>query len=151
MYSGEPVRIFVTHAWQDHDDYLRVFEYLEEARGFRYVNCSNTERPAGADTVAGIEAALRTQIAASEIVIGLAALIAGHRDLLRFELSCARGLHKPVIFLPAFGHDLELPTAYKGYAAQEADWNERSLVDALLQHARGVQPARWDVIDFKPD
>jgi hypothetical protein len=151
MYSGEPLRIFVTHAWLNHDDYLRVFEYLEEARGFRYVNCSVTERPATATSVAGVEEALRRQIAASEIVVGLATLIDGHQDLLRFELSCARGLRKPVIFLPAFGHDLALPTAYKGYAAQEIAWDGRVLVDALLQHARGVPPARWDVVEFKLD
>lgn len=151
MYSGEPLRIFVSHAWQEHDDYLRVFEYLEDARGFRYVNCSVTERPATATSVAAVEEALRRQIAASEIVIGLATLIAGHQDLLRFELSCARGLRKPVIFLPAFGHDLVLPTAYKGYAAAEITWNERELVDALLLHARGVKPDRWDVVEFKLD
>lgn len=151
MYSGDPLRVFVTHAWADHDDYLRVFEYLEEARGFRYVNCSNTERPATASNVPAVEEALRRQIAASEIVIGLATLIGGHQELLRFELSCARGLRKPVVFLPAFGHDLALPTAYQGYAVQEIAWNGRALVDALLQHARGVPPDRWDVVEFKLD
>jgi hypothetical protein len=27
--SANPIRLFVTHAWVDNDDYSRVFEYLE--------------------------------------------------------------------------------------------------------------------------
>jgi len=29
MSQANPVRLFVTHAWEASDDYLRVFEYLE--------------------------------------------------------------------------------------------------------------------------
>jgi len=29
MSQANPVRLFVTHAWETSDDYLRVFEYLE--------------------------------------------------------------------------------------------------------------------------
>ena len=45
MSQANPIRLFVTHIWEDSDDYLRVFEYLESARNFFY---RNTARPISA-------------------------------------------------------------------------------------------------------
>ena len=51
MSQSNPVRIFITHAWENSDDYLRVFEYLESQRNFFYRNYSTPEgRPQGAST-----------------------------------------------------------------------------------------------------
>src|SRR4029077_13664811 len=48
MSQANPLRLFVTHAWETSDDYLRVFEYLESARNFFYRNFSTPEqRPSG--------------------------------------------------------------------------------------------------------
>jgi hypothetical protein len=151
MASGDPIRIFVTHAWQEHDDYLRVFEYLEDARGFRYVNCSVTSPvpgPLGSDAE---REAIRKQIAGAEAVIALAALINGHHQELLFQMQCARGLKKPVVLLPPFGHDLKLPLAYQGIANREVEWNERSIVDAIRELARHETTGRWETIEFKLD
>ncbi len=41
MSQADPLRLFVTHAWENSDDYLRVFEYLESARNFFYRNYSS--------------------------------------------------------------------------------------------------------------
>jgi len=40
MSQANPLRLFVTHAWEMSDDYLRVFEYLESAQNFFYRNFS---------------------------------------------------------------------------------------------------------------
>src|SRR5438105_10406015 len=46
--QANPVLIFVTHCWENSDDYLRVFEYLESQRNFFYRNYSTPEqRPQG--------------------------------------------------------------------------------------------------------
>ena len=47
MSQANPLRLFVTHAWETSDDYLRVFEYLESARNFFYRNYSTPDQPAG--------------------------------------------------------------------------------------------------------
>jgi hypothetical protein len=155
MASGDPIRVFVTHAWQEHDDYLRVFEYLESARNFRYQNVSILKHPAGAGVEAEREE-LRRQIGRCEAVIALASLIKPQHELLYFEINCARGTDKPVLLLPPFGHELQLPLAYKGLADEEIRWDERAIVDALLRQARHHESTRWDTIefkleDFKPD
>jgi len=151
MVSGDPFRIFVTHAWQEDDDYLRVFEYLEGARGFRYVNCSSLNPVPGPPGSDQEKESLRHQIAASEAVIALAALIKGHHQQLLFQLQCARGLKKPVIMLPQFGHDLNLPLMFKGIANREVEWNDRAIVDALRELARQEATGRWETIEFKLD
>ncbi|MDE2448109.1 MAG: hypothetical protein KGO22_04005, partial [Gammaproteobacteria bacterium] len=68
MSQANPVRLFVTHAWEPGDDYLRVFEYLESSRNFFYRNFSEPDKRPGADKEAAREE-LRRQIAPVEAVI----------------------------------------------------------------------------------
>ncbi len=149
MASGDPIRVFVTHAWQESDDYLRVFEYLESARNFRYLNCS-----VPALQVSGHEAVreeLRRQINAAEVVIALASLSVQDRDLLYFEINYAKSADKPVVMLPGFGREYPLPREFNGLLDETAKWDERSLVDALRRQARHQETTRWDTIEFKLD
>ena len=49
MSQNNPIRLFVTHAWEPTDEYLRIFEYLESARNFFYKNFSAPDKaPSGA-------------------------------------------------------------------------------------------------------
>jgi hypothetical protein len=50
MSQQNPIRLFVTHAWQDSDDYLRLFEFLESARNFFYKNTGTPEQKPAGDT-----------------------------------------------------------------------------------------------------
>ncbi len=49
MSQVNPLRLFVTHAWETSDDYLRVFEYLESARNFFYRNYSTPDNARAGD------------------------------------------------------------------------------------------------------
>src|SRR5256885_14037467 len=71
--QSNPVRIFVTHAWENSDDYLRVFEYLESQRNFFYKNYSTPERRPQGDREA-LRENLRQQITPAEAVIALSRL-----------------------------------------------------------------------------
>jgi hypothetical protein len=45
-----PIKLFVSHAWEDDEDYFRVFEYLESDANFYYQNYSTPDRrPASGD------------------------------------------------------------------------------------------------------
>jgi hypothetical protein len=150
MSQANPIRIFVTHAWGNSDDYLRVFEYLESARNFFYKNCSTPEhRPAG-DQEAQRED-LRRQIAAAEAIVGLSSLYHPHQDLLTFELLYAQASKKPVILLKPFGTSKDVPKAILDLANEIVDWDERALVDAIRRQARHEATTRWDTIEFKLD
>ena len=63
-----PVRVFVSHAFEPSDDYHRVFEYLESSHNFYYRNCSD---PGAARhrRARAMKDELRRQISLAEVVI----------------------------------------------------------------------------------
>ncbi|MBS0366595.1 MAG: hypothetical protein JSR67_12315 [Proteobacteria bacterium] len=150
MSQANPIRIFVTHAWEASDDYLRVFEYLESARNFFYRNYSTPDRRPAGDREAERES-LRKQILPVEAVIALAGMEQGHSDLLTFELLYAKASQRSVILLKPFGGRGVVPKAIVDLADEVVDWDERALVDAIRRQARHEETTRWDTIEFKLD
>lgn len=150
MSQENPIRLFVTHAWEHSDDYLRVFEYLESARNFFYRNFSTPDQRVVGDREA-LRENLRKQIAPVEAVIGLASLYEAHQDLLTFQLLYAQACNKPVVLMRSFGAHKAVPKALAELANEVVDWDERALVDAVRRQARHEDTTRWDVIEFKLD
>jgi len=128
--QSNPLRIFVTHAWENSDDYLRVFEYLESQRNFFYKNYSTPERRPQADKEAQHES-LRQQITPAEAVIALSSLHQAHEGLLTFQLLYAQARHTPVILMKPFGTRQEVPKAILDLADEVVEWDDRALVDAI--------------------
>lgn len=145
-----PVKLFVSHAWEADDDYHRVFEFLESARNFYYVNYSAPDRRPAGDKEAQKEE-LRRQIAPVEAVVLLASQHRRAPDLLEFQANYAKASDKPLILLTSFGATSAVPKALLGLANESLDWDERALVDAIRRQARHEETARWDTIEFKPD
>ena len=150
MSQANPVRLFVTHAWETSDDYLRVFEYLESSRNFFYRNYSTPEQRPGGDKEA-LREDLRRQISPVEGVIALSSLFDTHRELLVFQLLYSQANHKPVILMKPFGTGKEVPKEILDLANEVVDWDERALVDAVRRQARHEETTRWDTIEFKLD
>ena len=150
MSQANPIRLFVTHAWEHSDDYLRVFEYLESARNFYYRNSSTPEnRPTGDKEV--LREDLRRQIAPAEAVIALASLYDKQADLVTFQLLFTQACKKPVILLKSFGVQRPVPKALAELASEIVDWDERALVDSVRRLARHEDTARYDTVEFKLD
>lgn len=151
MPQPDPIRVFVTHAFEPHDDYLRVFEYLESARNFYYRNCSAPEQRPVNQSAEGLHDALRQQMTNAEVVVALSSLYAERRDLLLFQLNFAKASDKPVVLLPGFGREVVLPAAVMQMSSERARWEQRGLVDAIRHQARHEETTRWDTIEFKID
>lgn len=147
--QANPVRLFVSHVFEPADDYDRVFEYLESSHNFYYRNCSNPELPV-TDREA-MKEELRKQITLAEVVIVPSGMYQRHRELIDFQLNCAKGLDKPVIVLESFGVKQKLAVQLEALGDEIIEWNERSIADAIRRQARHEDTARWDVIDFKLD
>jgi hypothetical protein len=151
MSQQNPFRVFVTHAWQDSDDYLRVFEYLESANNFFYRNTSTPDRPPASGATEAVREDLRLQISAAEIVIALANLYTAQPDLTIFQMNFGQSQKKPVLLLPPFGARSELPKLLTDRADEVADWEKRGLVDAIKRLTRQENTARYDTIEFNAD
>lgn len=151
MSKTNPIKLFVSHAWEDDEDYFRVFEYLESDANFYYQNFSTPDRrPASGDKEA-LREDLRKQIAPVEVVIVPSGLARKHGDLILFQMNYAKASEKPVIMLQPYGTQMQIPKALSHLADELIDWDKRTLVDAIRKHARHEDTQRWDTIEFKLD
>ncbi len=145
-----PVKLFVSHVWDADDDYHRVFEFLESARNFYYLNFSAPDRRPGGDKEAQKEE-LRRQIAPCEAVILLASHHRRAPDLIEFQANYAKAADKPLILVQSFGGTAAVSKQLLALADETIDWSERALVDAIRRQARHEETQRWDTIEFKLD
>jgi hypothetical protein len=145
-----PIRLFVTHCWEEHDDYTRLFEYLEASGTFYYVNTSQPQAKRPIDKESQRED-LRRQIAPCEVVIVLPAAYRAAPDLVLFQMTFAKAADRPIVAMENFGSTEALPKAIKDVADEVSAWNERNLIDALRRQGRHQETTRWDTIEFKLD
>ena len=145
-----PIRLFVTHTWDENDDYARVFEYLEAPGTFYYHNTSlpHGQRPIDKESE---REELRRQIAPCEVMIVVPAAYRAAPDLVLFQMNFAKAADRPIVAMENFGSTAPLAKAIKDLADEVSGWNERSLIDALRRQARHQETTRWDTIEFKLD
>jgi hypothetical protein len=145
---NNPIRLFVTHAWSDTDDYSRIFEYLEASGTFHYKNTSQPHAKAPIDKESQRED-LRRQIAPSEVIIVLPGAYLTAPELVLFQMNFAKAADRPIVAMENFGSNEPLPKAIRDLADEVSAWNERNLIDALRRQARHQETTRWDTIEFK--
>lgn len=148
MSENDPVRIFVSHQFTDHPDYHRVFEYLESVDNFFYVNCSDPEGVPDTGGIDAIKNALLEQIRAAEIVVLVSTMFAENRNLIGFEMDAAEAANIPILALEPFGGASPVPAEVAARSAATVGWNDRSMVDSILQVARQEDTQRWEVVEF---
>ena len=148
MFESNPIRVFVTHAFEETEDYLRVFEFLESVDSFFYLNVSKPENAPKTGGGEAIKGELIAQIRAAEAVIVLSSLYEEKESVTRFLMDVAAANSKPMIAIRPFGGMHETPEAVVQRAKEHIEWNDREIVDALKRQARGEDTARWETIDF---
>jgi len=148
--KSNPIRLFVSHAWEENDDYVRVFEYLEASGTFYYINSSQPQAKRPIDKESQRED-LRRQIAPCEVVVVLPAVYRLAPELVQFQMNFAKAADKPIVAMENFGSTEALPKVIADLADEVSPWNERNLIDALRRQARHEETTRWDTIEFKLD
>jgi len=146
--EDNPIRVFATHSFDESDDYLRVFEFLEGVDRFYYLNVS---KPENIPTTGGLEAIkdeLIRQIKACEAVFVLPSVYEQKEDLVRFMMDVADANNKNMIVIRPFGGVAETPEAIVKRTKEHIEWNDREMADALRRQARGEDTSRWEVLDF---
>jgi hypothetical protein len=144
----DPIRIFVTHAFNESDDYLRIFEFIECVDRFYYLNVTRPEDAPRTGGMEEIKDILIQQIKAAETVIVVPSLLETHPDLLNFMMDGADAGGKPMIVIRPFGGVEETPKELVDRANEHIEWNAREIVDAIKRQARLEDTQRWDVVDF---
>lgn len=141
----------MTHTFQESDDYLRLFEFLESMDRFFYLNCSKPENVPGSGGLEAIKEELISQIKECEAVVVLASQYLEQNDLTRFQMDVAEANEKPLIAIRPFGGVADTPQELVERVNQHIEWNEREMVDALKKEARLEDTSRWETIEFTLD
>ena len=148
MSESNPIRVFVTHAFQETDDYLRVFEFLEAMDRFFYLNVSKPDNVPETGGIDAIKDELIQQIKQAEAVIVLPGLYEEKQSMARFLMDAAEANNKPMIAIRPFGGLRETPEEVVQRAKEHIEWNDREMANALKRQARGEDTSRWETIDF---
>ncbi|MBT8065963.1 MAG: hypothetical protein KJO09_01885 [Gammaproteobacteria bacterium] len=148
MSENNPIRVFATHTFEESDDYLRVFEFLESVDRFYYVNVSKPENIPLSGGLQAIKDELIAQIKECEALFVLPSVYEEKQDLVRFMMDVADANDKNMIAIRPFGGVAETPKEVEERSKELIEWNDREMADALRRQARGEDTSRWEVLDF---
>ena len=148
MSEQNPIRVFATHSFEESDDYLRVFEFLESVDRFYYVNVSKPENVPTTGGLQAIKDELIAQMKLAEAVFVLPTLYDQRKELVTFMMDVADANDIKMIAIKPFGGMTETPPEIIQRCAEHIEWNDREMVDALKRQARGEDTSRWEVVDF---
>lgn len=143
-----PIRVFITHAFDESDDYLRAFEFFESVDRFYYLNVSKPENSPSDGSLEAIKDELIRQIKASEAVVVVSDVYAANTDLVSYMMDVAEANDIGMIAIKPFGGLYETADAVVKRVQEHIEWNAREMVDAINRQGRGEDTARWEVIDF---
>lgn len=148
MSENNPITVFASHSFEESDDYLRVFEFLESVDRFYYINVSKPENVPASGGQQAIKDELIEQIKTSEAVIVLSSLYDDKPEIAKFIMDVAEANGKGMVAIRPFGGLLETPKELVERCQEHIEWNDREIADALRRQGRGEDTSRWEVLDF---
>ena len=148
MSESNPIRVFATHNFQETDDYMRIFEFLESVDRFYYLNVSKPENLPSSGRAQEIRDELIRQVKGAEAVFVLPSAWEENHEQVNFMMDCADANKIGLIVIRPFGGMQETPPELAQRCAEHIEWNDREMVDALKRQARGEDTARWEALDF---
>ena len=146
--ESNPIRLFVSHVFEKHEDYLRVFEFIESDDRFYYLNFSVPEQIPDTGGKEAMKEVLLKQMDNAELVIVCAGLYDGYRDMIEFTINAAKAKEKLVIVMEHFGSEANVADILTDLADEIVEWNDRTLIDTIKKLARDEDTQRWETIDF---
>ena len=148
MSEGNPIRVFATHNFDETDDYLRIFEFLESVERFYYLNVSKPENIPTTGGAQELRDELIRQIKESEAMFVISSTWEQNSELVKFMMDVAEANNIGMIAIKPFGGLYEPPPELVTRCQELIEWNDREMADALRRQARGEDTARWEVLDF---
>ena len=148
MSESNPIRVFATHNFQETDDYMRIFEFLESVDRFYYLNVSKPENLPSSGGAQEIREELIRQVKGAEAVFVLPSAWEENHEQVNFMMDVADANKIGLIVIKPFGGMQETPAKLAQRCAEHIEWNDREMVDALKRQARGEDTVRWEALDF---
>ena len=135
MPALKTYRLFISHAWQYHDDYYRLVDLLSAANNFKWYNYSVPQHdPKDANNKRALREALRNQMRSTNCILIISGMYAAYREWIQYEIDLAVEWDKPIIGIRPRGSQ-RVPTAVSSVAEEMVGWYTPSIVAAIRKHA----------------
>src|SRR5437899_2305487 len=89
-------KLFISHAWDYHEDYYRLEKFLHKAPRFRWKNLSVPEHDPILDTK-HLEYELNKQMRSANVFLILSGMYVSHSEWLQYEIRFARRIGRPIL------------------------------------------------------
>lgn len=131
MSDSRVYKIFISHAWNYSSEYLKIKEFLQEAKSFNFqiVSVPNTGS-VDPDDKAGLRESIKKQIRYSEVVVILAGMYSYNTEWLDFEMDFARIWNVPIIIVKPWDNR-SIPPALAARGGELVGWSTALLVSAI--------------------
>lgn len=128
-------RLFISHAWDYHDDYTRLLNLLNNAPYFSWSNYSvPRDDRFGKMSVSELKEEIRQQIRPVNCFVALGGVYMSHSEWIQFELDFAVSLGKPIVGVKPWGNT-NISRAVSDVAKIVVNWNTDSIVSAIRQYS----------------
>jgi len=128
-------KLFISHAWDYHEDYARLVDLLKNANFFQHSNYSVPKNDKfGRMSKDELKEELRQQIRPVNCFLALAGVYMSYSDWIQFELDFAKSLGKPIIGIKPWGNT-NVSTAVSSVANEVVGWTTDSIVEAIRKYS----------------
>ncbi len=131
--------VFISHAWDHHEEYQRLAEMLEGANLFKWRNFSVPEDcpvvdPEDQTGKKEIIECLDKQIRPANVVLILGGMYVAYSHWIQQEIKIAASYGKPIIGIYPWGHQ-KMPLTIQEVAVELVGWNTHSIVEAIRKNS----------------
>ena len=127
--------VFISHAWNYHEDYLRVVQFLDDAQYFNWRNYSVPEHdPVDANSNRMLKEALKRQMRPANIVLILSGMYAAHSGWIDFEIEFSLQITKPMIGIRPWGQQ-RIPKIVSDNVDVMVGWQTDSIISAIRKYS----------------
>lgn len=124
-------RLFISHAWDYSERYLRAVKFLNDANHFTWTNYSVPKSDRFPQmSRARLTEEVKDQIRPVQCVIIVSGMYINHSDWIQFEMDFAKSLKKPILGIRRWGEE-RTPQSVLDCADEMVGWNSASIVDAI--------------------
>ena len=127
--------VFISHAWNYHEDYFRVVQFLNDALYFNWRNYSVPEHdPVDGNSNRMLKEALKRQMRPANIVLILAGMYAAHSGWIDFEIEFSLQINKPMIGIRPWGQQ-RIPKIVSDNVDVMVGWQTDSIISAIRKYS----------------
>ena len=127
--------VFISHAWNYHEDYRRMVKHLNDAPNFTWRNYSVPQHdPLDANSTTKLTEALKRQVRPANIVLILSGMYAAHSEWIDFEVAFSIQINKPMVGIRPWGQQ-RVPKVVSDNVDTMVGWQTSSIVSAIRKHA----------------